>query len=207
MTKLARAPNVIVPFEEDETGPAMKELTVPQRNFVMHYAASGGENATEAARRAGYGTNADTQAVIASNMLRQPRILAALRELADQRLRGGAILAASVLVQIAQNPLHRDQYKAAVELLNRAGLVVEGVSRVIVEDHRTVEEIERRIIDLSDRLGVDYKRLLGTVQAQDVDFTEVDEGGLEAVVSGIHNAGDEWQDGQREFDALLERSE
>lgn len=185
---------------EDELGPAMRELTIPQRDFVLAYADQGGINAAEAARRAGYAHHA----VAGSTLLKMPRILAALREEADARLKAGAILAASVLVEIADDKFHRDRYKAAVELLNRAGLVVEGLSRVIVEDHRTPEEIERRIRDLAERLGIDADRLIGSSQVEDIEYKEV---GLQEEVDNIHNAGQKWIDGQKEFDAMLERSE
>ncbi len=198
MNQIARLPEEI----PDNYGPAMLDLTEPQRQFVLHYLANGGINSAEAARRAGYGNNPDSQAVAASKMLRQPRILAALREVADQRLRSGAVLAASALVEIAGDPLHKERFKAANELLNRAGLVVEGISRVIVEDHRTVEELERRIVSMAERLGIDPARLLGQSTVIEGDFTE-----LESAVEAIHNAGDEWQNEQQEFDRMLERSE
>lgn len=195
---ITRPPEDII----DEHGPAMLDLTEPQRMFVLHYANTGGVNAAEAARKAGYGNSADSQAVTASRMLRQPRILAALREVADRRLKSGAILAASAIVEIANDPLHRDRFKAATELLNRAGLVVEGISRVIVEDHRTVEEIERRVRDLAVRVGIDPEKLLGQSQIINGDFEELDD-----AVEAIHDAGDEWQQEQKDFDAMLERSE
>jgi phage terminase small subunit len=199
--KISRASDLIV-LDED-LSPALRELTEPQRAFVLAYAQQGGENAAEAARRAGYGnTNAD-QANIASKLLRSPRILAGLREVADHRLKSGAILAASVLVQIAQDPMNKNQYKAATDLLNRAGLVVESVSRMIVEDHRTPEEIERRIRDLAERLGVDPDKLIG--QSTVVDVTDYED--LEDNVERIRDEGDEWQAAQKEFDAMLERSE
>lgn len=198
MNQIARLSEEVI----EEHGPSMLALTEPQRQFVLHYCNTGGINAAEAARRAGYGDNSNSQAVIASRMLRQPRILAALREVADRRLKAGAIMAASAVVEIAQDPLHRDRFKAATELLNRAGLVVEGISRVIVEDHRTVEEIERRVRDLAERLGIDPEKLLGQSQIIKGDYTDLD-----STVEAIHTAGDEWQDEQREFDAMLERSE
>ena len=195
---ISRLPEEVV----EEHGPSMLALTEPQRMFVLHYCDTGGINASEAARRAGYGNNKDSQAVTASRMLRQPRILAALREVADRRLKAGAIMAASAIVEIAGDSMHRDRFKAATELLNRAGLVVEGVSRVIVEDHRTVEEIERRIRDLAERLGIDADKMLGQSMVIDGDVTDLD-----CVVESIHAAGDDWQAEQKEFDAMLERSE
>lgn len=196
--EISRPSEVVI----EEHGPAMLALTEPQRSFVLHYCDTGGINAGEAARRAGYGNNKDSQTVTASRMLRQPRILAALREVADRRLKAGAIMAASAIVEIAGDALHRDRFKAATELLNRAGLVVEGVSRVIVEDHRTPEEIERRIRDLAERLGIDANKILGQSMVIDGDVTDLD-----CVVENIHAAGDEWQAEQKAFDAMLERSE
>lgn len=203
MSQISRPSQIIVP-PETELGPAMKELTLPQRAFVLAFADFGGTNQAEAARMAGYGSANDRQAAAdqAYALLRMPRILAALREEADKRLKGGAILAASVLSEIAMDVTHRDRYKAAVELLNRAGLVVEGVSRVIVEDHRTTEEIERRIVSLAQKLGIDPAKLLGN-DVVDADFTEVD---VEKRVDHLHEQMDDWQDGERELDAILERS-
>lgn len=199
--KTARPPAIIVP-PESELGPAMKELTIPQRAFVLAFADFGGTNQAEAARIAGYGSTPESCQARAAAMVRQPRILAALREEADKRLRGGAILAASVLCEIAGDKFSKDRYKAAVELLNRAGLVVEGVSRVIVEDHRTAEEIERRVSDLAVKLGIDPARLLGTV-VEDVDYEEVD---VETRVENVREEMDAWQKEQRDFDAFMERS-
>lgn len=194
---------MVLPPNDEDLGPAMRDLTVPQRMFVIAYSEQGGVNATEAARLAGYGgPESNRTSREGERLLRMPRILAALREEADKRLKSGAILAASVLVEIAMDPIHKERYKAAVELLNRAGLVVEGISRVIVEDHRTVEEIERRIRDLAEKVGIDPERLLGMQTVEDVEYTEMEE-----TVAGIHRFGDEWQEGQKEFDALMERSE
>jgi len=200
---ISRPSQIIVP-PDDDLGPAMKELTLPQRAFVLAFANFGGTNQGEAARLAGYGSANDVGAASdqAYALLRSPRILVALREEADKRLKAGAILAASVLSEIATDVHHRDRYKAAVELLNRAGLVVEGVSRLIVEDHRTTEEITRRVVSLAVKLGIDPTKLLGN-DVIDADYTEVD---VEKRVDSLHEQMDDWQDGERALDAILERS-
>lgn len=199
--EISRASELIV--TDEDLSPAMRELTGPQRSFVLAYAANGGTNAAEAARTAGYGKTNQDQADVASKLLRMPRILAAIRDVADHRLKSGALLAASVLVQIAQDPLDKNRYKAATEVLNRAGLVVEGVSRIIVEDHRTPEEIERRIRDLAERIGIDPDKLIGqSLVVEDVEYED-----LEDNVERIHEEGDEWQQAQKDFDAMIERSE
>ena len=194
----------MIGIDQNDLGPAMRELTLPQQAFVMAYAENGGINAAEAAKRAGYGINGETQANAANRLLKRPDILSALREVADSRLKSGAILAASVLVEILQDKFSKDRYKAAIEVLNRAGLVVEGVSRVIVEDHRTPEEVERRVRDLAERIGIDPDRLLGRSILENVDYTVVDD--IEGTTKNIHDAGDKWEDEQQEFDDMLERS-
>lgn len=206
MQKTSRRPQIGLLAPDEDIGPCMRDLTEPQRAFVKNYVANGGSNELDAAFRAGFGETSQSAAGAADRMMKMPRILSAIREEADKRLKSGAVLAASVLVEIASNRMHRDQYKAAVELLNRAGLVVEGVSRVIVEDHRTEEEIVRRITDLSSKLGIDPKKLLGN-DVVDAEFTEVPGTSLSGETEKIHKKGQDWQDAQIALDAILERSE
>ncbi len=54
--------------------------------------------------------------------MRHPKIQEAIREEGSRRLGRHAILAVSVLAEIAANPEHKDRLRAAIELLNRAGL-------------------------------------------------------------------------------------
>jgi len=159
---------------KETLGPAMYGITPMQRKFVLAYMSQGGVNPWEAVRDAGYKGTVESWRDIAAGLLRDKKILDAFREMADRRLQSGAVLASSVLLEVAGNPLHKDQYKAAVEILDRSGLVVEEVKRVIVEDHRSVEDIERRITQLATRLGLDPKALLPSNVA-DAAFTVVDD--------------------------------
>lgn len=209
MSQTARPQTITLGMSEDDFGPAMRELSEAQRAFVIAYAEQGGVNGAEAARKAGYGNNAMTSAQAAYLMLRKRNILDAIREVADERLRAGAILAASVLVEVADSKFDKNRFKSAVELLNRAGLVVEGVSRVIVEDNRTNAQIERRVVDLANKLGIDPMQLLGRAEATDADYEVIDgSGGMEKTVKAIRARGEAWEDeqllqDQAELDAML----
>jgi phage terminase small subunit len=171
---------------EENLGPAMRALNAGQRRFVIALLETGASNNTVAAGLAGYGGTEGSRRVMAHNLAHNPKVQAAIKEEADRRLRAGALLAASALVEIAGNPMHKDRFKASVELLNRAGLIVQTEHKVIVEDNRLSEEIEQGIIALSQRLGVDPTKLLGNnskaaqkanikAQAIDAEFTEVDD--------------------------------
>lgn len=170
-----------VPVDREEyLGEAMLALTPNQRAFVTALLIFGGVKQTEAALAAGYGGNPRSAAVVACRMMRNPRILAAMREEADRRLRSGALLASSALIEIVGDRAHRDRFKAAVELLNRGGLLVETQHRVIVEnDSRTTEEIKREVEGMLQRLYKDRPLPVGLLPP------------IEGVVVGRHDALEE----------------
>lgn len=153
--------DIVVPHE---LGPAMRELTEMQRSFVVGYLDYGGRpgKAPDAARDAGYSTHNDN--VLKSNasrLLHMPKIIRAIKEEADLRLRTGAILGASVLIEIAGDANHKKQYNAAVELLNRSDLIVAERKEIIVDDKRPgKDELVERVHSLAERLGIDPAMLL-----------------------------------------------
>lgn len=171
---------------ESDLGPAMRALSQSQRRFVLALLETGAQDNTVAAGMAGYGGTEGSRKVAAHRLAHNPKVQAAIKEEADRRLRAGALLAASALVEIAGNSMHKDRFKASVELLNRAGLVVRTEHKVIVEDNRLSDEIEQGIIALAQRIGVDPTRLLGSGSkaaqkanakqlAIDGEYTEVDD--------------------------------
>jgi hypothetical protein len=184
--KPARAPIVTVP-DESALGPAMRACNVNQRAFVIALLETGGSSKKLAAKMAGYGLSDNASGSAGSSLSRHPKVLAALKEEADRRIRSGAVLAASVLLEIAEDPLHKDRFKAAQELLNRSGLIVETQHRVVVEDQRSTDEIERRILTLAEKLGIDPVKLLGYVPATggtdiiDGECTDVEDDGSEGL--------------------------
>lgn len=172
--------NVLVP-DESHLGPAMKALPAARRRFVVALLDTGGTNNTRAAGLAGYGGTEAARKVAGHRLAHHPKVQAAIREEANKRLHSGSILGASVLMEIAANPQHKDRYKAAVELLNRGGLIVETQHRVTVTDERSDDEIKARVVLLAEKFGMDPAKLLGASASSvktepdvvDAEFEEV----------------------------------
>ncbi len=137
-----------------------------ERRFVVALVETGSDN-TRAALYAGYRDTVDkdgynnTAAVAGYRLAHRPRVQAAIREEAERRINGTAILAASVLVEIMRDPLHKDRYKAAVESLNRAGLQVTTKHEVNVRDDRTIGQLEEFIRVTAAKHGLDPEQLMG----------------------------------------------
>ena len=166
----ANLPAIII--DPAALGPAMLELTEKQQKFVVALLETGGDNECGAAQIAGYGTGYATRSY---ELMRNPRVLAAIREEADKRIRSGALIAASKLVVIAKNDNHKDQLKAIDMLLNRSGMIVQTQHKVTVEDNRTPEEVVARTAALAKALGLDPQKVLASVGIEyvDADFAEV----------------------------------
>ena len=164
----------------------MLELSVPQRCFVVALCETGGTNETEAARIAGYGdTGASTRAA-AYRLAHNPKVLAAIREECERRMKFSALLATDLLVaQVRGKTKDVDgvvrfvdeklRQKAAIELLNRAGLVARTEHKVTIEDTRTDKEMVARIKEIARMNGLDETKLLGDMRtiAVDADYEEV----------------------------------
>lgn len=179
-------PQVIAPAEE-HLGPAMQALTELQRNFVVALVTTGARNKHLAMRMAGYQGNDNVIDVGAHRMGNNPKVQAAIKEEADKLLRAGGLLGAAVLIEIAGDPMHKDRFKAGVELLNRTGLIVATEHKVTVEDKRTNDEMLTAIFLMAKRQGLDPATLLGKEDARkaekiiDGEFTEVVDGSMEGL--------------------------
>lgn len=138
----------------------MSDLTPFQRKFVLAYCANGG-NGAQAALAAGYAEGSARQR--ASELVTNPRILAAIREETERRLRSGVALGAKVLLDLAENAESEAvRLKAAEALLDRGGLLLiarsETVHRVI--DERSDEELLARLRALSGELGLPFAKMI-----------------------------------------------
>jgi phage terminase small subunit len=167
-----------------ELGPAMLALTEMQQRFVYALVEYGGD-ATKAAAHAGYSKgNGNHQSVAAHRNMHDPRVLLAIREEADKRIRGGALLGASVLIELTKYA-DKDsvRLKAAVELLNRTGLSFVQKHEVVHKDERSDRELEAYITLIARKHGLRPVELLGydpEKEAIDADFEDVTgEEGLE----------------------------
>lgn len=155
-------PAVVPTKGTGQPGPAMAALpTDRQRKFVRALCETGGQNHTLAARKAGYTGNEITLNNTAHRLAHDPLILAALKEEADRRIRSGALLGASVLMEIAGDTMHKDRFRAAQELLNRSGLQVITEHKVTVDRGGNEKAMIERIASMAAQLGIDHKKLLG----------------------------------------------
>lgn len=153
-------------------GPAMAALpTEGQRRFVRAMCETGGTNHAKAARMAGYTGNDNCIRVTAHRLAHDPLVLAALKEEADKRIRSGALLGASVLIEIAGDTMHRNRFHAAKELLDRAGLQVVTEHKVTVHNSSDEKAMIDRIAGMAAQLGLDPKKLIGGYI--EAEFTEV----------------------------------
>jgi phage terminase small subunit len=171
-------PDIRVPVD-NACGPAMLKLSINQRAFVIAWLELGGTHgkASEAARIAGYTTTGGATRARAYSLMHNPRVLEAIKEEAEKRIQSGVALGASVLVEIASDPVHKDRFKAATALLDRGGLQLAMVNKHlhIVEDNRTDAEIERIIAEMAAKQGLDPKKLLGnSAKVVDAEFSEVE---------------------------------
>ena|SRR5215471_2077736 len=147
------------PVYVDELGPAMLELDERARKFVLAYCAYPQASGTELAKMAGYkqGERSQGWRSQASRLLRRPGIIAAIHECLTKTYRGrGAAIAQDVMLQIAQNPLHPQQLKAALALADRGGFGAMMESKLTVE-HKdlTSDALIEKIMRLAKMLGPD----------------------------------------------------
>ncbi len=169
-----------------EFGPAMTSLNERQRAFVIALNNSGLENATQAARLAGYSQKGAS--VTAHRLMHSKNIQDAIREDARARLASLVPGALRVLQDTIDNETHPDRLKAALSILNRTGINEVMERNVKVEVTMTTDQKLARIGELAEKLGLDPKVLLGNVEVPvvDAEFEEVKEpsglNGLEGLV-------------------------
>ncbi len=144
-------------------GPALAKLRRRQQLFVYWICELGGNvrKNTEAARRAGYTGGEDTMKATAYRLMNDTDVLAAIKEEAEKRLHSGLLLGTSVLLEIANDSFHKDRLKAALAIMDRAGMHAKSEHTVNVNDARTDKEVIDRIGMLAARLGLDPQKLLG----------------------------------------------
>lgn len=154
--------------DSPELGKAMAAILPQQRAFVVAYVNSATGNASQAARAAGYGDTSETEEqrktaakVAGHRLIHDAKILAAVKELAQARIEANAFKAASVLVEIAEDPTHKDRLKAAEMLMNRAGMLVVNESKV-VHEHRVEARstILEKIRTIAERNGLNADDLI-----------------------------------------------
>lgn len=125
----------------ENLGPAMLALTPMARRFVVGWVGTRGKNAARVARAAGYSVN--RAKVTACNLLRSEKILLALKEEADRRLDGIAVLAILGLGDLVTSKNEKVKAAAVDSVLDRTGYGRRSTQDVRVEhvDSRSTAEL------------------------------------------------------------------
>lgn len=157
-------------------------LTEQQRIFVDTYVELGGGRGAPAAaaRKAGY-SEASIHS-LASQLLRNERVLSAIKRLTDRKFRAGAVMALSALIHIAENgTTEAARLKAAEGILDRTGFGPRSTQdmNVNLTDTRSQKEVIDAIAekinqlkDLEPRIKeLEYKPEVPVI---DAEFSEVD---------------------------------
>lgn len=154
----------------------MSELTENQQNFVWALVQAGGD-ATRGALLAGFGGNDNSRSVAVHRLMHNPKVLAAIKEVAEQEIKGIAFVAAAALREIVSDPGHKDRLRAIDMTLNRAGLIVVQEHKVTHETKDpSIEAVVARIRALATDMQIDPRPLLlGAGVPQDVIDAEFEE--------------------------------
>lgn len=163
--------------DEAELGPKMRALNERQRAFVMAIIEHPGITQGKAAELAGYQNSPGGHRVKGHLLAHDERVIAAIHEVAGQRMRSSSLLAADVVVQLLGSSDEKIALKAAGMLLDRVGFGAQ--QNININQHVTDNSgkaLMERIRALSQRLGLDEQKLLGGKPAAPVvegEFSEV----------------------------------
>ena len=156
------------PNDRAYDGKAMGALSTRKRQFVIAMLQQGVNPKACAVAAASLGYHPK----YGYELMRDDGILAAMREEATKRLAGAALVGVNVLLDIAQSPTHKDQFRAAKELAGINGFTAE--QRIVVEHISEDSKAQiRQIRDMAAQLGLDAKQLIASAGIVDAEFTEV----------------------------------
>lgn len=169
----------------------LEDLSPQQKIFIRAFVDAKGKHGaqTTAARAAGY--SEDTVHQIANNLMRNPKILRAIKEEVTRRYDSASVLALAVIMELAGGAADEAvRLKAAIALKEQAGHVAVKVQKHehSLEDNRSDKELidyAKGLVETLDPqtpgLGEIKKRLLSldhkpdNVEAIDVESEPVDE--------------------------------
>lgn len=159
---------VETPQDRSYDGKAMATLTDRQRQFVQAMVQQGvnPKAARVAAAECGFAP------AYGYELMRNDSILAALREEATKKLVGAGLVGVNVLLEIANNAQHKDQFRAAKELAGINGFTAEQrimVTHVTEDTRQQMQQIK----DMATQLGMDPRQLIQAAGIIDAEFTEV----------------------------------
>lgn len=146
----------------EDLGPCMLALTVLQRRFVVGWIGTRGKSGSRVARAAGYSDKSGAAKVIAHHLIRNPKIIAALKEEADRHLDGTAALAILGLSDLVGNKNPKVRAAAIDSVLDRT-----GYGRKSTQDIR-VEHVDSRS---TEELLASVRRMMGATSVAVIDGT------------------------------------
>jgi hypothetical protein len=171
-----------------ELGPKMRALRDDRQRRFAWVMATGVENASGAARQAGYADNGSLQnnarsavRVTAHHLMQNAAILDAIEECTRATLRGLAPVAVSKAKEILEDRKHPYHGRMIETVLDRTGFFARTEHKLTVE--HSVDE--GRLVELARRLavenGIPVERLLGNtkvIEGEAVADAGTDEAGV-----------------------------
>jgi phage terminase small subunit len=161
-----------------DPGSALAALQGRERSFIdaMVTTGAGPQNVTRCAVAAGYHPQYGWE------LMRKPKILAAIREEALKTLQSGALMGTKMLLQMAEeasNPANKTykpelRRKLALDLIAHNGFMPKTEQKITVEHinqdgQQLVEDIKR----FAASMGLNARELLNNVGVTDAEFEEV----------------------------------
>jgi hypothetical protein len=160
--------SIAIPAKDSDRtydGKTMSALGPRKRQFVIAMLQQGvnPKACKMAAAAAGYAPEYGYQ------LMRDDEILAALREEATKRLAGAALVGINVMLEIAQDPMHKDQYKAAKDLAAINGFTAE--QKIVVEHiDKDSQAMLVKVKEMALQLGMDPGELIKSAGIIDAEF-------------------------------------
>lgn len=144
---------------EDDFGraceiPELAKLDPQTQRFVWEWT----HNGCDAKRAAAAGGYHEKHAYV---LLKRQNVIDAITALTDRMMHGSAIPAINAVVEIVNDPTHKDRLKAAGMILNRTGWPEVQEHRVRVEKVPDEMAMIAAATELAKKMGVDPAALLG----------------------------------------------
>lgn len=162
---------VSMPADPDDStydGAAMGALDHRRRQFVLNMLMQGCNPKAQKACAKEAGFTPD----YAYALMREDRVIAALREESTKRVAGAGLVGINKLIEIACADGHKDQFQAAKTLAGINGFTAEQKITVQHMDERG-KNLMAEIRDMAQQLGMDPQKLIEQAGIIDAEFIEV----------------------------------
>ena len=173
----------LAPLEpiEAEDGPAMKALpTDRHRAFVraLYQVRPGHGSGVKAAKLSGWGqplSSAASMATIASRLMHDERILAAIHEEDQKRIRASAPRAINALTRLVEDPKHKDHARGIAMVLDRVHPAetqhTVKVQHDATPDFKETAQVMARIAELAAKYSVNLPAPPVTIEGQAIEVS------------------------------------